>query len=220
MEARSTPLRTRTERSINSRSASWSTSSRRLMYRQPFRSCADPAAPAPTGAGSRTRRPDRWPGAHGEARSLPAPSPPRGRWRTGSVSAETNDAGSPHRGRLTGDLLHGGGQPARILASLLIRHRRQKPLHRCTRPAHRRTLLGRHAVMLTQPQGICRGPAHRPLTFGRRERRPTASVYPAHRPLQSRHQDHGACRRNHQIKRSLEAGVDTGHVRDRRPSGL
>ena len=35
-EARSIPLRTRTERSISSRSTSRSTSSRRLMYKQPF----------------------------------------------------------------------------------------------------------------------------------------------------------------------------------------
>src|SRR5580700_1524882 len=70
------------------------------------------------------------------------------------VGAETDDAGSPHRRRVTSDLLHHGAQPTRILALPLISHTGQKLLHRYIGPAHRRTLPARHAIMLTQPARI------------------------------------------------------------------
>jgi len=65
------------------------------------------------------------------------------------VGAETDDAGSPHRRRLAGDLLHHRAQPVRIRAPLLIGHSGQKPRYRCLGSAHRRTILARHTVMLT-----------------------------------------------------------------------
>jgi hypothetical protein len=67
------------------------------------------------------------------------------------VRAETDDARAPHGRRLTGDLLHQGAQPACILASLLIGHTSQEPGHGGIGLPHRRSPLGRHTVIVTQP---------------------------------------------------------------------
>jgi len=67
------------------------------------------------------------------------------------VRAEADDARAPHGRRLTGDLLHQGAQPARILASLLIGHSGQEPGHGAIGPPHRRSPLGRHTAIVTQP---------------------------------------------------------------------
>src|SRR5215467_11652453 len=65
------------------------------------------------------------------------------------VGAETVNARCPRGRRLTGDLLHHGAQPPRILASLRIRYAGQEPVNRSTGSAHRRLLHGRHTAMLT-----------------------------------------------------------------------
>jgi len=67
------------------------------------------------------------------------------------VHAETDDARSPHGRRLTGDLPHQGAQPARILASLLIGHSGQELVHGGIGTPHRRSPLGRHTAIVTQP---------------------------------------------------------------------
>src|SRR5262249_47894020 len=64
------------------------------------------------------------------------------------VRAETDDAGSPHRRRLAGDLLHQGAQPARVLAPPLIGHTGQDPRPRGMGGALPRALPGGHAAML------------------------------------------------------------------------
>src|SRR5262249_45831555 len=69
------------------------------------------------------------------------------------VRAEADDAGSPHGRWLTGDLLHHGAQPVRLLPAPLVWHPGQKLRDRSLARAHRRILPGRHTDMVTHSPG-------------------------------------------------------------------
>src|SRR5580704_9877058 len=99
------------------------------------------------------------------------------------VGAETDDAGSPHRRRVTSDLLHHGAQPTRVLALPLIRHTGQKLLH----PTSVRRIAGPFLVAMPSCSHSPHGTARAALDHGRlaprgRFSRPSMAVWPTPAP--------------------------------------